>query len=107
MTQKISTISHQVYFWLKNPESSSDLDKLIAGLKTLASVEQVRGIHIGTPAPTDPRPVIDSSYQAALLLFFDNSADQDAYQIHPIHKKFVGDCSSLWSKVVVYDAKQI
>ncbi|HEU0111987.1 MAG TPA: Dabb family protein, partial [Flavisolibacter sp.] len=28
---------------------------------------------------------------------------QKTYQDHPIHKKFVEDCSHLWEKVVVYD----
>lgn len=42
----------------------------------------------------------------AFLLFFDNAIDQDAYQVHSIHKKFVGTCSHLCSKVLVYDAEQ-
>ncbi|MEC7471585.1 MAG: Dabb family protein, partial [Pseudomonadota bacterium] len=27
-----------------------------------------------------------------------------AYQTHPLHVKFVEQCSHLWSKVVVYDS---
>jgi hypothetical protein len=37
-------------------------------------------------------------------MFFDDLAGQKIYQDHPIHQKFVADCSALWSKVLVYDS---
>ena len=95
---------HHVFFWLKNPDSKEDLAKLLAGLKTLAKIESVRGVHFGVPASTEKRDVVDNSYSASEILFFDDTAGQKAYQDHPIHKKFVEDCSHLWEKVVVYDA---
>jgi len=97
-------VLHQVFFWLKNPESTEDRDALIAGLKTLEAIKQVRGIHIGVPASTEQRDVVDSSYQVSELLMFDSAEDQDAYQVDPIHQKFVDECSHLWAKVVVYDS---
>lgn len=95
---------HHVFFWLKNPESKEDLAKLLAGLRTLAKIETVRGVHFGVPASTEKREVVDNSYSASEILFFDDTAGQKTYQDHPIHKKFVEDCSHLWEKVVVYDA---
>lgn len=95
---------HKVFFWLKNPDSQEDRDALIKGLKTLANIETVRGLHVGVPASTEDRDVVDSSYQVSEMLLFDDVAGQDAYQVHPIHEKFVEDCSHLWSKVVVYDS---
>ena len=95
---------HHVFFWLKNPESKEDLAKLLAGLRTLAKIETVRGSHFGVPASTEKRDVVDNSYSASEILFFDDTAGQQTYQDHPIHKKFVEDCSHLWEKVVVYDA---
>lgn len=97
-------VVHHVFFWLKNPGSKDDLAQLLAGLRTLAKIETVRGIHIGVPASTEQRSVVDSSYSASELLFFDDVAGQNAYQEHPIHKQFVADCSHLWERVVVYDA---
>jgi hypothetical protein len=94
---------HHVFFWLKNPGSQADLAQLLAGLRTLAQIESVRGIHIGVPASTEKRAVVDSSYSCSELLFFDDVAGQDAYQAHPIHKQFVAECSHLWERVVVYD----
>jgi hypothetical protein len=95
---------HHVFFWLKNPESREDLTQLLAGLRTLAKIESVRGIHVGVPASTETRAVVDASYSASELLFFDDVAGQNAYQEHPIHKQFVADCGHLWDRVVVYDA---
>ncbi len=95
---------HHVFFWLKNPDSKEDLEKLIAGVKSLAAIETVRSIHVGVPASTEKREVVDNSYHVSELLGFDDVAGQDAYQVHPLHKKFVDEHQHLWSKVVVYDA---
>jgi hypothetical protein len=100
-------VIHHVFFWLKNPSSKEDLDKLLAGLKTLRKIETIRMIHIGVPAGTEKRDVVDNSYHASELMFFDDLAGQKTYQDHPIHKKFIEDCSHLWEKVVVYDAMDV
>jgi hypothetical protein len=98
---------HHVFFWLKNPASQEDLAKLLKGLATLAQIESVRGAHFGVPASTEKRDVVDSSFSASEILFFDDTAGQKTYQDHPIHKKFVEDCSHLWERVVVYDALSV
>ena len=98
---------HHVFFWLKNPASKEDLAKLLKGLATLAQIESVRGAHFGVPASTEKRDVVDNSYSASEILFFDDTAGQKTYQDHPIHKKFVEDCSHLWERVVVYDATAV
>lgn len=97
-------LAHHVFFWLKNPDSKEDLNKLIEGLKTLEKIESIRKLHIGVPASTEKRPVVDSSYSVSELMFFDDIAGQNIYQDHPIHKKFIEQCSNLWEKVVVYDS---
>lgn len=104
---KVPTLTHTVFFWLKNPDSKEDRDALIAGLKTLEQIETVRGIHVGVPASTEKREVVDNSYQVSELLLFDDVEGQNAYQVHPIHQKFVEDCSHLWRKVVVYDSTAV
>jgi hypothetical protein len=100
----IPKLVHHVFFWLKNPQSKDDLARLLAGLRTLAKIETVRAVHFGVPASTEKRDVVDNSYSASEILFFDDAAGQKAYQDHPIHQKFVADCSHLWERVVVYDA---
>jgi len=100
----IPKLVHHVFFWLKNPDSKEDLAKLLAGLRTLANIETVRAAHFGVPASTEKRDVVDNSFSASEILFFDDLAGQKIYQDHPIHKQFVADCSHLWQRVVVYDA---
>ena len=100
-------LTHHVFFWLKNPGSREDLNKLVEGLRTLEKIESVRKIHIGVPASTAKRDVVDSSYSASELIFFDDVAGQDAYQVHPIHQKFVEQCSHLWQRVIVYDSMDV
>ena len=97
-------LAHHVFFWLKNRDSKEDLNKLIAGLKTLEKIESVKKLHIGVPASTEKRPVVESSYSASELIFFDDVEGQNIYQEHPIHKKFVAQCAHLWEKVIVYDS---
>jgi hypothetical protein len=101
----IPPVVHHVFFWLKNPKSKEDLARLLTGLRTLGGIETVKAIHIGVPAETEQRGVVDASYSASEILFFDDVAGQNAYQVHPIHKKFVADCEHLWERVVVYDIK--
>ena len=100
-------LAHHVFFWLKNPGSTEDLNKLLAGLRTLEKIETVRKLHIGVPASTEKREVVDNSYSVSELIFFDDVAGQNAYQVHPIHKKFVEQCSGLWQRVVVYDSVDV
>lgn len=97
-------MTHHVFFWLKTPGSKPDRDALIAGLNTLRGIEIIQQLHIGVPASTEKRDVVDNSYDVSELMFFKSVADQKLYQDHPLHLKFVKDCSHLWSKVVVYDS---
>lgn len=96
-------VIHHVFFWLKNPDSKEDLAKLIAGVKSLSKIETIKFIHVGVPASTEKRDVVDNSYSVSELMFFDNVEGQKVYQDHPIHQKFIAECSTLWDKVVVYD----
>ena len=100
-------IIHHVFFALKNPGSTEDLDKPLAGLQTPHKISVIKKLYIGVPASTEKRDVVESSYHASELMFFDNLTDQKSYQDDPIHQKFVADCSHLWEKVVVYDVQDI
>ncbi|MBX3741253.1 MAG: Dabb family protein [Akkermansiaceae bacterium] len=99
----VPKLVHHVFFWLKNPDSSEDRAALIAGIKKLGEIESVRAIHVGVPASTEKRDVVENSYHVSEMLCFDDVEGQNAYQVDPAHKKFVEECSHLWSKVVVYD----
>lgn len=94
---------HHVYFTLKNPDSVEDKQLLKEGLQSLEAIEEVRHLIIGEPAPTFDREVIASDWHVSEVIYFDSVADQDAYQVDPVHQLFVTNYSHLWSKVVVYD----
>lgn len=102
MTEK-NLFVHHVYFWLNNPDSKDDLEKLLKGLEKLSKVRTIKGFHIGKPAGTN-RDVIDGSYSVSWLNLFNTAADQESYQVDPIHLKFVDECKHLWRKVIVYDS---
>ena len=94
---------HHVYFWLKKPVTEKVKAKFEKELKELVTIDQIVGKHLGIPATTN-RGVIDSSYSYSLLLTFRNREDQDIYQTHPKHLKFIDECEELWERVVVYDS---
>ena len=97
-------VVHHVFFWLKNPASTEDRDKLVAGVKTLSKIETVRELRVGIVASTEKRDVVDNSWAVSELMFFSDLAGQATYQSHPIHLEFIKNCSHLWEKVIVYDA---
>src|SRR3954470_3874921 len=85
-TKEKKQLAHHVFFWLKNPNSKEDLAKLLEGLKTLRKIETIRALHIGVPAATELRPVVDASYSASELMIFDDLEGQKIYQDHPVHQ---------------------
>lgn len=97
---------HQVFFWLRDGYTQQDIELLTTGIKTLAAIETVRSLHVGVPASTEKREVVDNSFQVAETIFFDNEVDQKSYQDHAIHEAFVKKYSHLWQKVIVYDIKE-
>ncbi len=94
---------HTVFFWLKDKSSDADRRLLYQGLQKLSQIDLIRKGYVGVPAPTN-RDVIDRSYDYSITFVFRDKTEQDAYQVHPDHLKFVEDYSHLWERVVVYDA---
>ena len=104
MKAKSKQVAHHALFWLKNPTSIEDRDKLVEGVKGLAKIETIKQIHVGVLASTEKREVVDTSWQVSEIMFFDDLEGQATYQTHPIHQEFIKNYGHLWAKVVVYDA---
>ncbi len=98
---------HHVFFWLKNPDSVADRDKLVEGVKTLKGIPTIKQLNVGVLASTEKRDVVDRSWAVSELMFFEDEAGQKVYQDHPLHMEFIKNYSHLWDKVVVYDAKDV
>jgi hypothetical protein len=105
--EKRPPLAHHVFFWLKNPGSVEDRDKLVEGVRTLAKIPTIRELHVGVLAGTEKRDVVDTSWQVSELMFFSDLAGQATYQDHPIHLEFIKNYGHLWEKVVVYDAMEV
>jgi len=104
--QQRPPLVHHVFFWLKNPGSTADRDKLVEGVKTLAKIETVKELHVGILANTEKRDVVDTSWAVSELMFFNDVQGQATYQQHPVHLEFIKNYGHLWEKVIVYDAMQ-
>jgi len=102
-----SALVHHVFFWLKEPDNKAHLKQLLNALEKLLEVETIRLSHIGLPAGTENRDVVDHSYSVSYMVMFDSQADQDAYQVDPTHLKFVEENQHLWNKVIVYDSTDL
>lgn len=95
---------HTVYFWLNKSLDGDKYTDFRISLETMRKIEHAQSMHIGTPAQTEKRPVIDDSYDFALTVIFKNIAEHDAYQADPIHQTFIAENKDLWKKVKIYDA---
>jgi hypothetical protein len=100
----MNQLCHHVLFWLANPGNGADIDQFRTAALRLKEIPTVKGFHLGQPAPVAPRPVIDDSYTFSLVLFFDDVAGHDDYQVHPIHQQFFQENKHLWSRVQVFDS---
>lgn len=97
-------IAHHVLFWLKDDTTEAQKEAFLGGLKSLENIEVVKSYHVGTPAPIE-RAVVDTTYTFSLILFFEDLAAHDVYQVHPIHKSFLEEFRVFFEKVVIYDAQ--
>lgn len=97
-------IAHHVLFWLKADTTEEQKAAFRASLQTLENIEVVKTFHIGTPAPIE-RAVVDTTYTFSLILFFEDLAAHDVYQVHPLHKAFLDEFKQYFEKVIIYDAQ--
>ncbi|MCX2476904.1 Dabb family protein [Pedobacter sp. MC2016-05] len=96
-------ISHHVLFWLKADTTEEQKAAFRKSLQTLENIEVVKNFHVGTPAPIE-RAVVDTTYTFSLILFFEDLAAHDVYQVHPLHKAFLDEFKIFFDKVIIYDA---
>ncbi|SHI56249.1 Tat (twin-arginine translocation) pathway signal sequence [Tangfeifania diversioriginum] len=95
---------HHVFFWLKEPGNKAHRKQFEKALEDLIKVDTIKVSHIGVPAETEERGVVENSYTYSYMVMFDSLKDQNIYQKHPLHLKFIEENEHLWGKVVVYDS---
>jgi hypothetical protein len=96
---------HTVYFWLKPELTAAQRADFRRGVESLGGIKAVDKIYVGTPANTERRPIIDSSYSVALTVLCKDVKAHDAYQVDPIHLAFINSFKTFWNRVQIYDAE--
>ena len=82
-------LMHHVFFWLKEPKNEIHRKQFEKAMNALLKVETIKMSHVGIPAATEERGVVDNSYTYSYMVMFDNLEDQLIYQKHPFHLKFI------------------
>lgn len=102
-----SSFAHTVYFWFKDDTNDQDKVHFEKSLKKfLSNSKYAKTKYIGT-APKASRDVVDGSFTYSLIVTFESSEAQEAYQKEAAHLVFIEECSHLWDKVIVYDSNGI
>ena len=96
-------MTHTVYFWLQDSLTQADKDSFVEGVRSLAGAPTVKRLFVGTPAATPSRGVVNNSFDYTLVLWFDDVAGHDAYQVSDTHLKFVADHEAKFKEVRVHD----
>lgn len=99
---------HNVYFWLQPDTPESERKAFEKGMKTfLDAVDEVQKYHIGVPAATPKRDVVEHSFGYSMFVWFNSVEEHNTYQSHPGHDVFIETYKHLWAKVQVLDSEKI
>ncbi|MDC1218045.1 Dabb family protein [Flavobacteriaceae bacterium] len=96
---------HSVYFWLKNPNKKEDITKFEVAIKKMINTNlQAISYHLGIPAASEERAVVDNSFDYFYMMIFPDLENHNTYQTDPTHLLFIEEASHLWERVVIYDS---
>jgi len=97
-------LSHTVYFTLADASEAAQ-DRLIdIAKKYLPNHPGVVYFGVGKLCKELNRPVNDHDFHVGINLVFDSKESHDAYQIAPLHQKFIDEMKPNWAKVRVFDS---
>jgi hypothetical protein len=101
----MTMLHHCVYFWLKPELTAVQRAEFRRGVESLKGIKSVEQAYVGGPAATTRRPVIDASYDVALIVVCKDVAAEAAYQVDPLHLAFVEKFKGSWTRVQIYDSE--
>jgi hypothetical protein len=97
------SITHVVVVWLKSPGDESARRRLIDNARSLQQIPGVSDVRAGAVVPST-RPVVDSTYDVALVMTLRDAQALKEYATHPIHVRFVEEhVRPLVERYRVYD----
>jgi hypothetical protein len=96
-------VTHVVICWLKHHGNAAERAKLIKASKSFETIPGVVNVAAGEVLAS-PRPVVDSSYDVAVVITFKDQKSLAAYGKSPQHQRAVKELlQPLASKYVIYD----
>jgi hypothetical protein len=101
--QQQARVTHVVVCWLKTPGDEYARQRLIDESKGLQAIPGLVSVSAGRPLPST-RPVVDTSYDVAIVMKFKDERALDTYARHPKHLEAVEKTlKPLVAKYVIYD----
>ena len=98
-----SKVHHVVVCWLSEPGNEEARQKVVEVSRGFSAIPGVVDVRAGSVIQSE-REIVDSSFDVAIYLSFENEQKLFEYLNHPIHKKAVEKTlKPLVRKVVVYD----
>jgi len=95
---------HTVFFTFKADTPPAEREAVWDGCRQLAkNVPTVRALQTGFRDKTAANPVNVQDFDLGLIVYFDDKAGYDAYEVHPFHKQFVETHKKTFEKVRVLD----
>lgn len=94
---------HSVYFWLNEDLDEAAHQEFQDAVMKLEAIPSVKRMFVGPAAGTEERGVTDNTFDLALIVWFDDVAGHDAYQVHDIHTEFVDTQADKFATVKVFD----
>jgi hypothetical protein len=103
----VDGVTHVVLCWLNQPGDAAARQRIIDASHSFAKIPGVAAVLTGTPLPST-RPVVDSSYDVAVVMAFDSEDALREYEQHPLHKRAVAEVLRPLSKrMLVYDFRNL
>ena len=99
----VSKVHHVVVCWLKESGNKEDRQKIIETSRGFVSIPGVIDVRAGSVIHSE-REIVDSSFDVAIYLSFENEQELQEYLVHPVHKNAVKEILKPHvRKIVVYD----
>lgn len=96
-------LMHSVYFWLNDDVDEAGRREFREAAQALEAVSTVQKLFVGPAADTEEPGITDNTFDLALIVWYKNRADYDAYQVDPLHKAFVESQKAKFKQVKVMD----
>lgn len=100
---KPGRVTHIVICWLKDSGNTKQRQQIEAVSKSFAEIPGILDIVVGSTLPSE-RPVVDTSFDIAIVMTFENQQALKNYLNHPNHKIATRETlKPLAEKIIVYD----